>query len=62
MTENTPPPVAPIFLNRELSLIAFNRRVLELAQDDSLPLLERLKFLCISSSNLDELFEVRMGS
>ena len=62
MTETSSLPVAPVFINRELSLIAFNRRVLELAQDVSLPLLERLKFLCISSSNLDELFEVRIGS
>ncbi|WP_020559121.1 polyphosphate kinase 1 [Thiofilum flexile] len=49
------------FLNRELSVLAFNARVLELAQDQSLPVLERLKYLCISSANLDEFFEVRVG-
>jgi len=49
-------------LNRELSLLAFNRRVLAQAQDQSLPLFERLKFLCIVSSNLDEFFEVRIAS
>jgi polyphosphate kinase len=47
------------YLNRELSLLDFNRRVLAQAQDISLPLLERIRFLCISCSNLDEFFEIR---
>ncbi len=47
-------------LNRELSLLAFNQRVLALAKNSEVPLLERLRFLCIVGSNLDEFFEIRM--
>lgn len=49
------------FLNRELQALEFNRRVLAQAEDRAIPILERLRFLCIVSSNLDEFFEIRVS-
>jgi polyphosphate kinase len=51
-----------LLLNRELSLLKFNERVLEMAENHATPLLERLRYLCIVSSNLDEFFEIRISS
>src|SRR5689334_2012979 len=59
VNQRIPPPTQ--FLNRELGLLAFNRRVLAQAADESVPLLERLRFITIVSSNLDELFEIRIA-
>src|ERR1700682_1801764 len=65
MTALALPPVSlddpSLYINRELSWLAFNGRVLEEAQDPKVPLLERLKFLAIFESNLDEFFMVRVG-
>ena len=50
-----------LYINRELSLLEFHKRVLAQALDPELPLLERLRFLCIICTNLDEFFEIRVA-
>ena len=57
-----PPTSDPTLLNRELSLLKFNERVLSMAERDDVPLIERLRYLCIVGSNLDEFFEIRVAS
>ena len=61
-TVSTTPLDAPeLYINRDLSMLEFNRRVFEMACDSTIPLLERLRFLCICTSNMDEYFEVRVA-
>ena len=51
-----------LYINRELSMLEFISRVLAQARDENVPLLERLNYLCISCSNMDEFYEVRVSS
>jgi polyphosphate kinase len=60
--DDTVLPVTDPYINRDLSLLEFNQRVLDQATDVSNPILERLRFLCISCTNLDEFFEIRVAA
>ena len=62
MSPRAEPADDELFLNRELSQLGFNFRVLAQAADPAIPLLERLKYLCIACTNLDEFFEVRVAT
>ena len=55
-------PPSDLYINRELSQLEFNKRVLAQALDPDIPLLERLRFLCITCTNLDEFFEIRVAA
>jgi polyphosphate kinase len=59
ISQTISPELPPEFLQRDLSILAFNERVLDWAHRPEVPVLERLRYLCIVSSNLDEFFEVR---
>ena len=60
-TGPNPAPEAPRYLNRELSRLDYDERVLAMAEDPKLPLLERVRFLAIFSQNLDDFFQVRVA-
>ena len=63
MTVDAPAlPPADLYINRELSQLEFNKRVLAQAEDANIPLLERLRFLCITCTNVDEFFEIRVAA